>query len=68
LAKALEYCDLIALGRGEGLFLLGDVIGKGVAASMLMAQLHAIFRSLAPINRAVTQLVSTPTEFPVRAR
>jgi sigma-B regulation protein RsbU (phosphoserine phosphatase) len=51
-----DYCDLIALDKG-GLVLLGDVAGKGVAASMLMAQLHAIFRSLATVTHSVTELV-----------
>jgi sigma-B regulation protein RsbU (phosphoserine phosphatase) len=53
-----DYCDLLPLGGGTGLFLLGDVSGKGVAASMLMAQLHAIFRSLATITPSVTELVA----------
>lgn len=43
-----DYCDLIHSKDGgeEIWFLLGDVSGKGVAASMLMTHLHAIFRSL----------------------
>jgi sigma-B regulation protein RsbU (phosphoserine phosphatase) len=43
-----DYCDLMDAGSesGELYFLLGDVSGKGVAASMLMANLQAIFRSL----------------------
>jgi sigma-B regulation protein RsbU (phosphoserine phosphatase) len=43
-----DYCDLIYSKDGveEIWFLLGDVSGKGVAASMLMTHLHAIFRSL----------------------
>jgi sigma-B regulation protein RsbU (phosphoserine phosphatase) len=52
-----DYCDLLSLGSGEGLFMLGDVSGKGVAASMLMAQLHAFFRSLAIATTSVTELV-----------
>ena len=40
-----DYCDLIPTD-GQLFFVLGDVSGKGVAASMLMAQLHALFRSL----------------------
>ena len=40
-----DYCDLIP-SDGQLFFVLGDVSGKGVAASMLMAQLHALFRSL----------------------
>ena len=54
-----DYCDLIApYSEDESmLFLLGDVTGKGVAASLLMANLHAIFRSLMKANLTVTQLV-----------
>jgi sigma-B regulation protein RsbU (phosphoserine phosphatase) len=51
-----DYCDLIPIENG-GFFMLGDVSGKGVAASMLMAQLHAIFRSLVPTSQSVSELV-----------
>jgi len=51
-----DYCDLLETPEGL-LFLLGDVSGKGVAASMLMSHLHATFRSLAgasaPLDRTV---------------
>ena len=51
-----DYCDLLDSKDGV-LFVLGDVSGKGVAASMLMSHLHATFRSLAdtglPLNRMV---------------
>jgi sigma-B regulation protein RsbU (phosphoserine phosphatase) len=40
-----DYCDLLETDSGL-LFMLGDVAGKGVAASMLMSHLHATFRSL----------------------
>jgi phosphoserine phosphatase RsbU/P len=53
-----DYCDVIALEQGAALFLVGDVTGKGVAASMLMAHLHAIFRSLAGGTPSVTELVA----------
>jgi sigma-B regulation protein RsbU (phosphoserine phosphatase) len=53
-----DYCDLIP-SDGQLFFVLGDVSGKGVAASMLMAQLHALFRSLTgmalPLGQTVTQ-------------
>lgn len=53
-----DYCDLIP-SDGKLFFVLGDVSGKGVAASMLMTQLHALFRSLAhmglPLDQIVTQ-------------
>src|SRR5258705_4697439 len=41
-----DYCDLFETDGGL-LFMLGDVSGKGVAASMLMSRRHATFRSLA---------------------
>jgi sigma-B regulation protein RsbU (phosphoserine phosphatase) len=43
-----DYCDLILPRSADGnlIFLLGDVAGKGVAASLLMTHLHAMFRSL----------------------
>jgi sigma-B regulation protein RsbU (phosphoserine phosphatase) len=39
------------------LFMLGDVSGKGVAASMLMSHLHATFRSLAEAGLPLDRLV-----------
>ncbi len=57
-----DYCDLIVPQSENGslLFLLGDVSGKGVAASILMSHLHAIFRSLAigslPVSKMVEQV------------
>lgn len=40
-----DYCDLIDVGDYL-YFFIGDVSGKGVAASIMMAHLYAIFRSL----------------------
>jgi phosphoserine phosphatase RsbU/P len=51
-----DYCDLIE-AEGAFLFLLGDVAGKGVAASMLMSHLHATFRSLVDRNLSLRDLV-----------
>lgn len=52
-----DYCDLIK-GEDQSLhFVLGDVSGKGVAASMLMAHLHAMFHTLTPINLPLDQMV-----------
>ncbi|HEY6290818.1 MAG TPA: SpoIIE family protein phosphatase [Terriglobia bacterium] len=55
-----DYCDLVIEDGPESdlFFFLGDVSGKGVAASMLTAQLHAIFRALAAQSRDVAQLVA----------
>jgi sigma-B regulation protein RsbU (phosphoserine phosphatase) len=56
-----DYCDLIppANGAGELVFLLGDVAGKGVAASLLMTHLHAMFRSLAGVGLPLDKLLET---------
>jgi sigma-B regulation protein RsbU (phosphoserine phosphatase) len=55
-----DYCDVIVAGKDSGdvYFLLGDVSGKGVAASMLMTQLHAMFRSLVTVGMPLERLVS----------
>jgi sigma-B regulation protein RsbU (phosphoserine phosphatase) len=52
-----DYCDL--LGAGEDLyFLIGDVSGKGVAASMLMAHLHASFRALVSLGLPLDEVMA----------
>jgi phosphoserine phosphatase RsbU/P len=51
-----DYCDLIQQGR-DLYFMVGDVSGKGVAAAMLMANLHALFRVLIPTGLPLEQLV-----------
>jgi len=51
-----DYVDIIQNGDSNIYFVLGDVSGKGVAASMLMAKLHAVFRSLIPLGLGVDQL------------
>ncbi len=52
-----DYCDLVE-SNGSFLFLLGDVAGKGVAASMLMSNLHGTFRTLASQHLPLCELVS----------
>lgn len=52
-----DYCDLIG-GDDESLhFVLGDVSGKGVAASMLMAHLQAMFRTLVSTKLPLDQIL-----------
>ena len=51
-----DYCDLLET-EGGLLFMIGDVSGKGVAASMLMSHLHATFRSLAEAGLPLDHLV-----------
>jgi sigma-B regulation protein RsbU (phosphoserine phosphatase) len=52
-----DYCDLIPTD-GQLFFAVGDVSGKGVAASMLMTQLHALFRSLTGMGLPLGQIVA----------
>jgi sigma-B regulation protein RsbU (phosphoserine phosphatase) len=52
-----DYCDLIPAENGVLYFILGDVSGKGIAASMLMAHLHAMFRSLTAFNLPLEKVV-----------
>jgi phosphoserine phosphatase RsbU/P len=58
-----DYCEVIALGdpsRGTQslFFAVGDVAGKGVAASLLMMHLSAIFRSLLSMDLSLGEVVS----------
>jgi len=43
-----DYCDVLAPAKAKDgiVFALGDISGKGIAASLLMSHIHAIFRSL----------------------
>ena len=52
-----DYCDLISTESGDLYFMIGDVSGKGIAASFLMSRLHAIFRSLIGTGLSVSELV-----------
>jgi len=52
-----DYCDVIPSLDGGLYFMLGDVSGKGVAASMLMAHLQAMFRTLVPLELPLPALM-----------
>jgi sigma-B regulation protein RsbU (phosphoserine phosphatase) len=54
-----DYCDIVTPGAGERelLLALGDASGKGIAASLMMAQLHAIFHSLDSFRLPVQELI-----------
>jgi sigma-B regulation protein RsbU (phosphoserine phosphatase) len=52
-----DYCDLLPTPDGRLHFLLGDVAGKGIGASMVMAQLHAMFRTLMPLDLPLVEIV-----------
>lgn len=52
-----DYVDIIERGD-EFYFILGDVSGKGMAASLLMSNLHAIFHSLVPTGMPLDELMA----------
>lgn len=52
-----DYCDLVTADDGSLYFMLGDMAGKGVAAALLMSQLHAMFRTLIPVGLPLARLV-----------
>ena len=54
-----DHIDLIRPGRTENAlhFLFGDVSGKGVAASILMANLQALFRSLVSLELPLSEIM-----------
>ena len=54
-----DYVDLIPAGADAFYFALGDVSGKGLAASMLMSHLHAALRTLLPSQRTIEEVVTT---------
>jgi len=57
-----DYCDLYP-SDGQLFFLLGDVSGKGVAASMRMTQLHALFRSLIGMGLCLGEIITHVNRF-----
>jgi phosphoserine phosphatase RsbU/P len=57
-----DYCDLFPF-HGQLFFVLGDVSGKGVAASMRMTQLHALFRSLIGMGLSLADIVAHVNRF-----
>jgi phosphoserine phosphatase RsbU/P len=54
-----DYCELIPGEDGGSLFFaVGDVAGKGVAASLLMTHLSAIFRSLLSLHLPLPEVMA----------
>lgn len=52
-----DFCDLIPQGSDSLLFVLGDVAGKGISASLMTSHLHALVRSLLSFNLPLTEIV-----------
>jgi sigma-B regulation protein RsbU (phosphoserine phosphatase) len=53
-----DHCDLVESRTGYLYFLLGDVSGKGVAASILTGHLHAMFRALITAGLPLDELLT----------
>lgn len=54
-----DHCELIPSDDGQSLFFaIGDVAGKGVAASLLMTHLSAILRSLLSVGLPVPDVMA----------
>jgi sigma-B regulation protein RsbU (phosphoserine phosphatase) len=55
-----DFCDFIPLDNSSFFFALGDVSGKGISASLMMSQLHALTRSFVsfgfPLNEMVRRI------------
>lgn len=51
-----DFVDLVPF-RDRVYFMLGDASGKGAAASLVMAQLHAMFRTLIPFELSIDDLM-----------
>jgi phosphoserine phosphatase RsbU/P len=52
-----DYIDIISKSDSSVLFSIGDVSGKGIAASLLMSHLHAMFRSLSAFDFSLNELI-----------
>ena len=52
-----DFVDLVPF-RDRVYFMLGDASGKGAAASLVMAQLHAMFRTLIPFELSIDDLMA----------
>ena len=53
-----DFCDFLKLEDDSILFVLGDVSGKGISASLMMSHLHALIRSLLSFNLPVNEIVT----------
>ncbi len=52
-----DYFDFIKLNKSQTLIAIADVSGKGMPAALLMANVQAALRVLAPLNLPLTELL-----------
>lgn len=52
-----DFCDFFQLDDKNFFFLIGDVSGKGISASLMMSQLHALIRSFLTFGLPLQEIV-----------
>ena len=52
-----DFCDFIEIGDDSFFFVIGDVSGKGISASLMMSQLHALVRSFHTFGLPLQEIV-----------
>ncbi len=52
-----DFTDIIPLNDNSVIFIIGDVSGKGIAASLMMSHLHGLIHSLLSFGLPVNELV-----------
>jgi phosphoserine phosphatase RsbU/P len=52
-----DFCDFVPINDNSFFFVLGDVSGKGISASLMMSQLHALIRSFVSLGLPLNDIV-----------
>jgi sigma-B regulation protein RsbU (phosphoserine phosphatase) len=52
-----DFCDFVKVEGNSFFFVLGDVSGKGISASLMMSQLHALIRSFVTFGLPLQEIV-----------
>ncbi len=52
-----DFCDVIPTPKGSVIFVVGDVSGKGISASLMMSRLHALLHSLISFNLPINEIL-----------
>lgn len=52
-----DFCDFVKADENSFFFVIGDVSGKGISASLMMSQLHALIRSFVTFGLPLQEIV-----------
>jgi sigma-B regulation protein RsbU (phosphoserine phosphatase) len=52
-----DFCDFLKVDENSFFFVIGDVSGKGISASLMMSQLHALIRSFVTFGLPLQEIV-----------